>query len=193
MSPPIDYPRRLAALFDSMKVKAESSLVIDGTLAAIQKHRARYEAVQRATGVPWCVTGALHHLECSGSFLHHLHNGDPLTARTVQVPRGRPVTGKPPFRWEDSAIDAIQYDGLDALGPGWQSIGLALDKIERYNGTGYRRRGINSPYLWSGSQHYREGKFISDGRFDPSAVSRQIGAAVLLKALVGLGLVSFRT
>jgi lysozyme family protein len=51
---------------------------------------------------------------------------------------------------------------------------------------GYRKRKppMNSPYLWSGSNHYTKGKFIHDGQFDPEAVSKQIGAGTMLRYMV---------
>jgi hypothetical protein len=55
--------------------------------------------------------------------------------------------------------------------------------LERYNGFGYRFWGPESPYLWSGSQHYTTGKFVEDGRFDIDAKSDQIGGAVLMWAM----------
>jgi lysozyme family protein len=58
-----------------------------------------------------------------------------------------------------------------------------LFKMEQFNGFGYRVKGINSPYLWSFSNHYSKGKFTRDGFFDPNAVSKQIGAAVLLRRM----------
>jgi cell wall-associated NlpC family hydrolase len=64
-----------------------------------------------------------------------------------------------------------------------------LYKLEEYNGFGYRnlRPAIASPYLWSFSNHYARGKFVADGRFSPTAVSQQCGAAVLLKRLAQTG------
>jgi lysozyme family protein len=49
---------------------------------------------------------------------------------------------------------------------------------------------VLSPYLWSGSQHYTSGKFVADGTFDPDAVSKQSGAAVILRRMVDQGAVS---
>ena len=54
---------------------------------------------------------------------------------------------------------------------------------EKYNGMGYRPFGVPSPYLWSFSSIYTSGKYVADGRFDPTVVSKQSGAAVMLKAL----------
>jgi lysozyme family protein len=59
--------------------------------------------------------------------------------------------------------------------------------FERYNGMGYRMRRVATPYLWSFSNLYRTGKFVQDGHFDPDAVSKQCGAALMLKAIVPAG------
>jgi lysozyme family protein len=63
--------------------------------------------------------------------------------------------------------------------------------LERFNGFGYRRHDINihSPYLWSFSNHYTKGKFVADNTFSATAVSKQCGAAVLLKRMVARKLV----
>ena len=58
-----------------------------------------------------------------------------------------------------------------------------LFQFERYNGFGYRPHGINSPYLWSFSNHYLKGKFVKDGIFNENAGSKQCGAAVLLRRM----------
>ena len=88
-----------------------------------------------------------------------------------------------------SAIDALEFDGFDVW-TDW-SIPGTLYKLELYNGTGYRRHAIATPYLWSGSQFYSAGKFVRDGRFDPRAVSKEIGAAVLLRRMSDQALIEF--
>ncbi len=121
----------------------------------------------------------------------HLHNGDPLTARTVQVPKGRPIAGTPPFTFLASAIDALKYKKFDTL-TSWDLPQL-LYRFEKYNGFGYRdHHQIHSPYLWSGSNHYTKGKYVADGRYSPTAVSKQIGAAVILRRLVERGLIQIQ-
>jgi hypothetical protein len=72
------------------------------------------------------------------------------------------------------------------------SLPSVLFRWERYNGMGYRIRGLASPYLWSFSNHYEKGKFVRDGVFDPEAVSRQCGAATLLKHLVEENIVQLK-
>ena len=167
--------------FQTCTVKPSFSGEVEKVITRSLKARPRYEAVASKTNVPWHVIAVIHNLECSGRFDCHLHNGDPLRRRTVNVPAGRPLKGKAPFTWETSAIDALTYDQFTAW-TDW-SVAGTLYKIEAYNGLGYRKRGIPSPYLWSGSQHYVSGKYVADGKFDPKAVSSQIGAAVLLRRM----------
>ena len=107
----------------------------------------------------------IHALECAFDFDCHLHNGDPLTARTVRAPKGQAGSGAPPFTWWESAVDALRGRDLDALSD-WP-VGAPLDRLERYNGLGYRRRGLASPDLWSFSGHNQKGKYAADGRTDP--------------------------
>jgi lysozyme family protein len=134
--------------------------------------------------VPWWWVAITHNLESGANFKGHLHNGDPLTARTRQVPAGRPLTGTPPFTWEESARDALQLKGLFTQ-TDW-NIARCLFEWERYNGFGYVARRINSPYVWSFTTLYDRGKYVADGKFDSMAVSGQCGAAATLKAMIEL-------
>jgi lysozyme family protein len=147
----------------------------------LKKYQSRYEKVGKTMDIPWWFVGITHALEASFDFNSHLHNGDPLSARTVQVPKGRPKKWNPPNDWESSAVDALTYQGY-AGQTDWSAT-RALYRFEGYNGWGYRPKGINSPYLWSFSTHYTKGKFTSDGHYDPNAVSKQCGAGVLMKQL----------
>lgn len=179
-------------LFTSCKVRPERAAEVEQLTASLLANRTRYEAVATAQGVPWGFVAVVHNMESSQSFKGHLHNGDPLTARTRQVPKGRPKTGNPPFTWEASAADALSLRGLGA-GKDWTLAGL-LYQLEGYNGWGYRlyHPHVLSPYLWSGSQHYLQGKYVADGAWSDTAVSKQIGAAVLLRRLAEKGAVDFR-
>jgi len=143
---------------------------------------ARYQEIQDKTNVPWYVIGIIHGMECGFNFETHLHNGDSLKHRTVQEPKGRPIKGEPPFSFLVSAIDALQYDGFTSWRE-WDVEGICY-KLESYNGWGYRKHGINSPYLWSFSNQYHGGKYVADGIWDANAVSKQVGAIVALKQLV---------
>lgn len=136
----------------------------------------------RSGTVPWYFIACVHYLECSFSFKKHLHNGDPLTAYTVHVPAHRPKVGHaPPFTFEESAVDAIKLMKYDQV-TNW-SLPYILQKLEGYNGFGYNKKGVHTPYLWSFSNHYTKGKYVKDGVFNADAVSAQMGAAVILKRL----------
>jgi lysozyme family protein len=145
------------------------------------QYRARYDEVVKSSKIPWWFVALSHMMESGLNFQTHLHNGDPLTQRTIRVPAGRPVRGSPPFNWIDSARDALDrhklFDESD-----W-SLPRALYRMEQFNGFGYRRFGIASPYLWSFSTIYSKGKFVADGVFRADAVSKQCGAATVLKYL----------
>lgn len=168
-----------------MTIRPSRMAAVRASAGRILANRARYEAVEAATGVPWFVVGVIHKMECPTfpAFDRHLHNGDPLTRRTRLVPAGRPKIGNPPFTWEESAIDALKMPGknFDRVAV-WDLPRIAYS-LELYNGWGYRSRGVASPYLWSFSTAYTSGKFVADHVYSASAVSGQSGALVLLRAL----------
>ncbi|MBM3738467.1 MAG: hypothetical protein FJW39_22025 [Acidobacteria bacterium] len=174
-------------LFDTCAVRAERAAGVDAIVGKMLANRARYETASRSTNVPWYVIAAIHAMESAMSFSKHLHNGDPLTARTVQVPAGRPKSGAPPFTWEVSADDALRLRKLHLV-TDWTVPGM-LFQVEGYNGWGYRQYHpeTKSPYLWSFSSHYSKGKYVADGKWSTTAVSGQCGAAVMIKRLVERG------
>lgn len=147
----------------------------------IMKHQDQYQKVEDATGVPWFVVASIHHMESGLDFSTHLHNGDPLTKRTYHVPAGRPKAGSPPFAWYESAIDALGGEGAHKH-KAWP-LGYCLSFLETYNGLGYRKRGLPTPYLWSYTDQYVKGRYVADGKFDPNSVSKQIGCVAVIKTL----------
>jgi lysozyme family protein len=173
--------------------EAVSGKLLDSTKAA---NPPLFEQHGERLRVPWYFIGIIQSLEAGFSFKGHLHNGDPLTARTRQVPAGRPKDWNPPDDWASSAADAMMLKGFHSQ-PDW-SIGAMLFRWEAYNGFGNRRRkvtvngevqGVNSPYLWSFSNHYTKGKYVRDGKWDGEKVSSQCGAAVILKGLLDAAII----
>jgi len=154
-------------------------------------HRATYEEAGSPLGIPWWFIAGLHQMESTYNFKRHLHNGDPLDARTVQVPAGRPVAGNPPFTFAESTTDALVQKGFDGK-TDW-SLPRALYRFEAYNGWGYRPRGIATPYLWGFSTLHEEGKYVADGTFDANAITKQCGVATMLRELANMGHVSFES
>lgn len=177
-------------LWDSLVIRAGWENQTTAIANKIIANQSRYVSAVEGTAVPWWFVGVVHSMECSLRFDQHLHNGDPLTARTNRIPKDRPAHGRPPYSWEESARDAIEYDRLLEV-TDW-SLESALYHWHRYNGINneYKRRGIPTPYLWSGSTHYRKGKYVKDGVFDPEAVSKQVGAALLLYKLIALNAIT---
>lgn len=173
-------------LFDTCMIKAGKYRAVDACVSTITNGKTVYETIAAQTGVPWYFIGVIHKMECDCNFKTHLHNGDPLTARTTHVPKGRPKNGVPPFTFSDSAIDALTIEGFTEW-TDWSISGM-LYCFEKYNGFGYRSKGINTPYLWSFSNQYTKGKYVADNKFDPAAVSQQIGAAVILRRMSELGI-----
>src|SRR5690606_2363417 len=63
------------------------------------------------------------------------------------------------------------------------SLANTLELLERYNGLGYRNKGLPSPYLWAGTDQYQKGKYVKDGKFDSNHVDQQLGVAPILMKL----------
>jgi lysozyme family protein len=174
------------AWFDACEVRPGQQGAVDYYVKKLTQGQPSYEQVgQDLNGIPWYFIGVIHGMECGFNFNGHMHNGDPLSARTVHVPAGRPQTGAPPFTWRQSARDALIMKGFQQV-TDW-SMPHILYFLELYNGMGYRMRGAATPYLWSFSNLYSAGKFVQDGHFDPDAVSKQCGAALMLKAVAPAG------
>lgn len=178
-------------LFNSCIINPEHVNAVENIVAKLHANKMRYENVSAQLGIPLAFIAVIHNMESGMNFKKHLHNGDPLDKRTVQVPGGRPKTGEPPFAWEESAIDALSFKRL-SVQTDWSLAGM-LYQLERYNGWGYRvyHPYVLSPYLWSFSSHYSSGKYVADGRWSDSAVSRQCGAAVILRRMAENGQIEF--
>lgn len=182
-----DLRDEYSSLWSEMAIRNNKVDDADKIVSRIVENKETYKSVESSSGVPWYVIAIIHSLEASGNFNSHLHNGDPLTAKTVHVPSGRPLSGQPPFSWEESALDALQYDGLTNI-TDWSIEHIAYI-FERFNGWGYRKYHpeVKSPYLWSFSNHYIKGKYVADGKWSPTAVSKQCGAMVIVRRLVDSG------
>lgn len=160
--------------------------------AKLVGYRDRYAVVANETKVPIIVLAVLHNRESNARFDTYLGNGQSLGRVTTITPKGRgPWTG--PRAWEDGAVDALHLTGLDKvadLPDGW-SIERALYQEELWNGFGYRSHGVNTPYLWAGTNQYgppgaAPGKFVADGKWDGRYIDRQLGTAGLMRAMAAL-------
>ena len=184
-----DIASEYLATFDAAVVAPARVAEADRRAKTLASFRSTYEPLGLTVNVPWYFIGLIHCMESNFNFGTHLHNGDSLMHRTSHVPAGRPLSdvADPPFSWVTSATDALTMLGLNTQSD-W-SLAAILYRLERYNGFGYRIRGLATPYLWSFSDRYSSGKFVQDGVFSFEVVSKQCGAAVVLKRLIALGIV----
>lgn len=160
------------SLFDSAAILPEWQASASTWARKIRSGEARYKIVEAATGVPWPVVGAIAMRESGCDWTKNLHNGQPWNRKTTLVPVGRGPFGS----WESAAVDAL------GRGHALQTIGDIGAFLEKFNGGGYMKRGVHSPYLWSGTQHgLGVGKYVADGKYDPRAVDKQLGAMTVLK------------
>jgi lysozyme family protein len=180
-----DYLKR----YKEAQIREEKEPEINWALKRIKETMDMYAVVSKITNVPEPIIAVIHMRESSFDINSHLHNGDPLTARTKQVPKGRPikepVNGKS-YTWLESAVDALEYEsnaiGIEMRSYVWDIVN-SLFFLERFNGMGYRNRSITSPYLWSFTDQYTMGKFSHDGVYSPSLVDRQPGCCAILKKM----------
>lgn len=149
----------------------------------IVRERERYDVVAEQTGVPWVWLGAVHDRESGGDFRGVLHNGEHVIGtgrKTSLVPAGR----GPFASWEEAAIDAVRLKKLHEI-RAWP-VERMLYEAERFNGFGYFARGVNSPYVWAGTNLQERGKYVADGVWDESAWDRQLGVAAVFVALAAI-------
>jgi lysozyme family protein len=180
-----DLKDSYAPLWKTARFRSGWKKKADAAAKGVVKGKAQYQAVENATGVPWFVVGLIHQMESDRDFMTHLHNGDPLRARTVNVPAGRPKSGDPPFSWAESAVDALRMQNLESI-MAWPLPRIAYE-LERYNGFSSRtQHHINTPYLWSGTNQYTKGKYVKDHVWSDTAVSKQVGAMAVLRSLTSL-------
>jgi len=163
------------------KINRKLSWYRASPLKKVIKSKDRYLSVEKETGVPAAFIMCVHLRENAsdlGKFKTYIGNGQSLKKITTIVPAGRG-----PFpSWEAGVIDAIGLQGLEKVSD-W-SIERACYEWERYNGFGYKKRGINSPYVWSFTDQYKKGHYESDGVFNPNKVSKNIGCYAFYKLII---------
>lgn len=183
-----DLKAEYELLWSTMDFDPGQKPAVEREARRVMAGKRRYEIIAAKVGpkFPWAFAGIAHLMECSLNFSQHLHNGDPLTDRTKQVPPHRPATGTPPFTFEESAVDALKLKELHRI-TSWTLARFSYE-IERYNGFGYRlyHPKEKTPYLWARTNHNDgTGKYVADGKWSDSAPSEgQCGAMAVLKCLM---------
>jgi lysozyme family protein len=174
-------------LWNESKLDEDRTIEIDDVCRMVIGNKKHYDAVEESTGVPWWFVAGIHYRESTLNFKGCLHNGQRIIGmnqKTTWVPKGRG-----PFNtWSESAIDAMVMQGYDKIE--FWDVCIALENAEKYNGLGYRYKGMNeySPYLFAGTNHHDEtGKYVADGRYNNKAQEKQLGVCAIWLWLEGLG------
>jgi lysozyme family protein len=177
-----------------MEVLPRSEGNLNEFLEKYEENKARYEKVAEKVHLPAMLIAALHNMESNMNFDRYLHNGDPLGEMTSNEPVGILFRKD---QWEESAIHALGGNIRDNNGtPSMKyfqdireelgitedttDIGKMLTLAEKYNGLGYRYKGLQSAYIYGGTNVMNHGKFVADGEFDPNVTSKRIGVASML-------------
>lgn len=161
-----------------MNILPKWQKALDRAVDKLLANKARYQQIEKLTNVPWFFIAICHMRESDANFNTYLGNGQSLSRRTTIVPVGRG-----PFNtFEEGAVDALKYEGLDKE-TDW-SLEHILFLTEGYNGYGYMRMGKASPYVWGYTDQCGRGKYIRDGVYDPNAEETQPGTAALLKGMM---------
>lgn len=183
--------RGYTKMWNDAEVVADKHAAARAMADKLLKDKARYKAVGDAIGVPWHIVGGYNLRESDCNFNTHLHCGDPLKARTVHEPKGRPKaapkSGHLPYTWEESAIDALTMPGKEYQKITRWSVERSLFQGECYNGLGYITKDDNTPYLWSWTNEYHGGKFVADHVYSKTAWDQQPGLVAVWKALIEKG------
>lgn len=168
------------AMWDSAEILDSAHYDLEMIADRILADEERYKDVEADTGVPWFWIAAIHSRESSNDFDGCLANGEEIIGtgeKTTLVPAGM----GPYETWEESAIDALEYQDLLGIDP-WDCAQMHLQS-ELYNGTGYISHEVNSPYVWAGTTHQEPGKYVADGVWDPNAWDTQMGVSAIWKKL----------
>jgi lysozyme family protein len=167
-------------LLDTTKIKPTAAIEALKIRDRILRNLSAYRNIELKTGIPFWFVASLHYMECDLDFAQHLANGDPIDEATTNEPKGIPAG-----TWESCAIASLRIKGWLAKDLDWANPLKCLWRAEMWNGWGYRlyHPSTLSPFLWSGTNHYISGKYISDGSWSDTAVSKQIGIVPIWMAL----------
>jgi lysozyme family protein len=171
-----------ASLLARMQVTRQSAVQSVANKLMNFVRQGRYAEVSNQLGIPQVFIATSFERESSSDFSCSPAQGDPWNRVSVHVPRGRG-----PFpNWTAAALDAYRLDRLDQVGKANWTWPRFCYEGELFNGFGYRAHGVNSPYLWAGSNNYTTGKFVSDGVFDMGHADTQLGVVPVARAMVAM-------
>lgn len=176
--------------WERMKVKPSFWPAAQKFAKRALSHKAEYvaisETIKNQTGkyVPWWFIPLVHERECIrgvDNWTCNIGQGTPFNQKSHIKPYNGPF-----HSFREAAIAALVNEAPHAANNTNWSGGGTMTIAEAYNGMGYAKKGLPSPYVWSGTDQYVKGKYIRDGVFDPNKVDTQLGVAISLKAMMEL-------
>jgi lysozyme family protein len=146
---------------------------VDSCIKTIEKNYHIYQEIEKICKLPaWAIAG-IHFREASFDFKAGLCNGEPWNKKTTLVPKN---VG--PFKsWSEAAIYALQTSHLEKYN--FTKIEQILDFCEAFNGLGYKKRGMPSPYIFGATNVQTPGRYVADHVFDPKSISKRPGVAAI--------------
>lgn len=180
------HKKKVDDLKDNLTKKQAADL--EKFKANYEAHKADYQSVSDQTDVPPELVAAIHWREGSGNFGTYLHQGDPLGKAPVNVPTNIPTFQK--GEWDKAAAHALNTKDKKEC---QKVLGMTKDTkdraaiaayAERYNGTGYDKKNVPSPYVYSGTDEYTSGKFVKDHVYSPTAVDKQLGVMPMVDSIM---------
>ena len=148
-----------------------------------KENKDRYEAVAKAADLPPELVAAIHWRESTADFSTYLHQGDPLGKPAVHEPTNIPVFSD----WDAAAAHALDSKSYVAeqlnIDNSTQEMAALATYAEYYNGLGYSYRDKPSPYVWAGTDQYKRGKYVSDGRYSKWTKDTQLGVVLMIQGI----------
>lgn len=178
--------------WDVAKLKAARVINFDQIAARLCRAdgKFRYQALEKATGVPWAIIAVIHEREASGRWDRQLAQGDLLIKKSTHDPIGlgpflvHPGDVPGNDNWHRAGLVAL----IDAAphAAKWKdwTPGGAMTLLEEFNGLGYAAMGVPSAYVWSGTDQYVSGKYVADHVYRKNVVDVQEGCAPLLMRMM---------
>lgn len=172
----------MADLYKASNVRSEYIGDVNAQVNKIISMMIPYAKCSLASGKGIIFVALTHSKEADCDPRGCFDNGD-LIIGTGKLTHDEPKGCGPYATLEDSARFAFK-DVKDPM-----NVNDLLIQEEKFNGLGYRKHGVNSPYNWAMTTAYTKGHYVSDGNWDPNAVDKSPGVAAILKQMEVRGII----
>ncbi len=178
--------------YEYYNIKQINQKVSDEYMSQVEDFRKTYKEnidtytkISKEIDMPRQLIAAIHFRESSCNFESYFQNGDPLGAPTVNEPKGVYCE-----TFTESAIMVLKNEYFVnaknnySLTANSRDVASMCAFAETYNGWGYKENGMISPYVFSGTNIYTSGLYVSDRNFDNSFVDGRPGVYLLINSIM---------